>query len=327
MKYLTFISTFLFMTITAFSQWQSNFGIGVDTAHYKLDVDGDINITKGHNYLIDGDPVTPGDSIWKINGDNIFYNGNKIGIGTSEPRVKLHIKDFNSQFFIGYQEAYDGPYINMIGEVAGQTPMLGMGLAQKEYNYYGDVIAHTNWAYIYGNNYNEGIAIIPDLVRSPEGLYVDKNGFVGVGTSKPESKLHVADGDIFISDIEKGIIMKSPDGNCWRGTLDNSGQLKFTRTDCPEINTGDKKKKLISSDNITISPNPTGDNITIESNIDNLSNMKYLVFNISGQVLDSGTILSNLYKIDLSSFSNGIYILKILDGNRNEISSKKIIKE
>ena len=77
----------------------------------------------------------------------------------------------------------------------------------------------SNWnttynAEIWLGNQNHGIAADVDegMVYQTENNHVFKNG------------------DVYIEDIDKGIIMKSPDGRCWRGQLDNNGTLNFTGT-------------------------------------------------------------------------------------------------
>jgi len=66
-----------------------------------------------------------------------------------------------------------------------------------------------------------------------ERARIDKDGNLGIGTSSPVEKLHIANGDIYIEDVSSGVIMKSPDGNCWRLTVDNSGSPVFTSITCP----------------------------------------------------------------------------------------------
>lgn len=61
------------------------------------------------------------------------------------------------------------------------------------------------------------------------------NNYVGIGVSNgqtPKSRLHVFSGDINIDQIGSGIIMKSPDGNCWRITVSNTGTLVSTQIPC-----------------------------------------------------------------------------------------------
>ena len=41
--------------------------------------------------------------------------------------------------------------------------------------------------------------------KSHKGIYYD-SGYIGIGTSEPTAKLQISNGDIYISDIEKGII-------------------------------------------------------------------------------------------------------------------------
>lgn len=64
-------------------------------------------------------------------------------------------------------------------------------------------------------------------------LVVKKNGNIGIGTDLPFSKLQVKHGDVFIEDINRGIIMKSPNGNCWRITVENTGSLESKSIVCP----------------------------------------------------------------------------------------------
>jgi hypothetical protein len=64
-------------------------------------------------------------------------------------------------------------------------------------------------------------------------LNFNVNGNIGINETAPRSKLHLKEGDIYLEEITKGIIMKSPDGNCWRITPNNSGTLDVTGIGCP----------------------------------------------------------------------------------------------
>ena len=64
-------------------------------------------------------------------------------------------------------------------------------------------------------------------------LSAQSNLGIGIGTRIPTAKLEIAEGDVYINDANKGVIMKSPNGNCWRMTVDNNGQPIFTEITCP----------------------------------------------------------------------------------------------
>jgi len=55
---------------------------------------------------------------------------------------------------------------------------------------------------------------------------------VGIGTSAPKTKLHVAGGDVFVSS-PNGLIITSPNGACWRISVSDTGTLSTTSTTCP----------------------------------------------------------------------------------------------
>jgi len=55
---------------------------------------------------------------------------------------------------------------------------------------------------------------------------------VGIGVSDPATKLQVKDGDIFLQTLGSGVILKSPDGNCWKVTVSNTGVLQTSQVPC-----------------------------------------------------------------------------------------------
>lgn len=56
---------------------------------------------------------------------------------------------------------------------------------------------------------------------------------VGIGVSAPAAKLHVSAGDVYIDDPSRGVILKSPNGSCFRLTVSNAGAAVFTAITCP----------------------------------------------------------------------------------------------
>ncbi len=169
--------------------------------------------------------------------------------------------------------------------------------------------------------------------QSYAGYFIGKGYFsdsLGLGTKEPKAKLEVADGDIYISDIEKGIIMKSPDGQCWRGTLDNTGSLTFNQIDCPEVVTSNNsinESSVARNEHVNIFPNPANNYITIELKGLNPENMKYIIYDIAGRLILMSNLNSNLETINISPLQKGTYIVNLTDSNDNQISSRKFVKK
>lgn len=68
---------------------------------------------------------------------------------------------------------------------------------------------------------------------SNERMRIAGNGNVGIGTINPKVKLQVTSGDIYIEDPNRGIILRSPSGNCYRVTIDDAGNFVRTAITCP----------------------------------------------------------------------------------------------
>ena len=52
--------------------------------------------------------------------------------------------------------------------------------------------------------------------------------------SSNQPAFEIRNSDIFINDQTKGIILKSPNGNCWRVTVNNDGNFHSTQINCPD---------------------------------------------------------------------------------------------
>ena len=79
--------------------------------------------------------------------------------------------------------------------------------------------------------------------------------------------------------------------------------------------------------NISVSayPNPTIDFLTIKVEHYKTTNLKYLVFDINGRLLQIQKALGQETKIETNNLVNGSYFVKVMDNN-NEIKVFKIVK-
>lgn len=169
------------------------------------------------------------------------------------------------------------------------------------------------------NNIPNSLAVgfnssIPTLFVSESEFtdYYNGLGKVGIGTSNPVARFQIANGDIFIEDIDRGIVMKSPDGNCWRGTLNNDGQLVFVKlADCISLNLNDNTVQQSTSP-FKIFPNPASNLIKIqcsETEID--KNYTINLFDTIGKKIISIPLTAQLTKLNVSGITSGQYVLTI----------------
>jgi len=272
---------------------------------------------------------------------NIYQNNGNLGIGTSQPETKLRIEG-------NVSAGDDRAFIRLRNTDTGNRATVSLTLESNDKNY-GTAFGFTSESYTGIPDFNKmgvistngkGFSIYSSSDYGSLRFYtnVDQNGIIermrinaegniGIGTKEPAAKLQVADGDIYISDIKKGIIMKSPDGNCWRGKVDNYGKLVFNKIVCPDEEIAIGTDPSVSPVKLVVFPNPSEDNITIKIMQDKIEKPRYLIFNLDGQLKDNGIITSDVQEIDISALTTGIYLLTVYDNNGDLIASEKIIKE
>jgi hypothetical protein len=186
-------------------------------------------------------------SPWVKKGNNVYFNDGKVGIGTLDPDRILHVEKY-----IPDGEIREMVYIRNLS--SSNSAYTGLNLRADDYNY-GLGISFTSSNYNLIQDFHQIASMMTNgrafaiSCTSPEGsirlftntdnngiierMRIDSKGYIGFGTKNPKAKVEVADGDVYISSIDKGIIMISPDGQCWRGTINNSGTLEFTSVECP----------------------------------------------------------------------------------------------
>lgn len=137
--------------------------------------------------------------------DRIYIDtlGN-VGIGTTTPSQKLHI----------------------VGQVRIDDSS-GFGIIRRPDD--------AGMAFAVGNGTNTtfGNFEIANGLGSSVNMIVKDGGNVGIGTTSPNSKLHVEGGDVYVGSIGNGVIIRSPDGMCYRVTVANGGGLVTTAVACP----------------------------------------------------------------------------------------------
>ena len=63
-------------------------------------------------------------------------------------------------------------------------------------------------------------------------MSIGNTGNVGIG-GESTAKLTVGSGDVYLNTIGSGVIMKSPDGNCWKVEVSNTGAMTSVLVACP----------------------------------------------------------------------------------------------
>lgn len=195
--------------------------------------------------ISNGNTIELNTSPWKKNGSSIYYNNGNVGIGLSNPTHKLVIND-NTDIL------EERTFVKLSNESLSSFSTVNLRLFAGENGSFTS-LSHASETYTaspnqadFGQLWTSGAGLLlranGGIIRletsengaSIERIRIDKEGDVGIGTDDPKTKLQVTDGDIYISDITKGVIMRSPDGQCWRMTVTNEGEPQFSMIECPD---------------------------------------------------------------------------------------------
>lgn len=289
----------------------------------------------------------------------VFLNNGYLGLGTSTPSHLLTVtsqainsrnnnnkeelakfslfNDSKSSLIIGNSTTSNDFYVPSIKGFTAMRNQPGLvirGITSTDNDNSNDALVHITPYILDGdtllypkNRHFLGIQGYETGVGQKSLLEIDEKGYVGIGTDDPIAKLHISDGDIYIADINKGIIMKSPDGNSWRGVLDNSGNLIFSLTSSADQAIITKSSNIESIDIVTIYPNPSNDIITISFGLNVSNKNTYTINTLSGSLVELGKLKSKKTSLDITGLSSGIYVLNICDKKGTIIASEKIVKE
>ena len=156
------------------------------------------NTDFSYDYDLTNKPYPTGQEVHGLSGTPVYESGApSFDFGTKTGNFKL------STSSPGYDAGDEIP--NFTGTFLGTAPDMG---------------AHENGTadMVYGTR----------AVFSPTGT-----GNVGIGQDDPKAKLQIKSGDIYLETLNTGVIMKSPDGKCWKLTVDNMGNIITTQVTCP----------------------------------------------------------------------------------------------
>jgi len=267
-----------------------------------------------------------------------------IGVGPNTTNGRL-TNNISSSLMIGFDSQYPtlfvsrpyvaSPYYTTTGRIGiGNVtdPQAKLHLRADEGETASIFLEPTDWtnefnAEIWMGNQTHGISaeLNKGLVFKTEHYYLFNQGNIGVGTEEPATKVHVKSGDIYIEDIDRGIIMKSPDGTCWRGTVNNDGQIVFEALEvCPEDGTTSVSEPSPDNTNVKIYPNPAENQITIEISKLSSNSLNLEIIDELGRTVRSTNISDNKTIISLEDLRPGIYYCRV--SGEDIYNVEKIIK-
>ena len=188
------------------------------------------NYIPGSGININGNIIsaTGGTNFWQPDANGIYYSAGNAGIGgNSLPLTALTLYQTNAfGTGVGLEVTSANAWQTAVTMENNTLPVpnnrFSLCLGGT-----GNLEVHpNNWGIF--NHVGNKWALIINGPSNSVGI-----GMLNIQSEQIKSKLHVFGGDVNIDQIGSGIIMKSPNGSCWRITIDNAGNLVRTAIACP----------------------------------------------------------------------------------------------
>lgn len=130
-------------------------------------------------------------------------------------------------------------------------------------------------------------------------------------------------GDIFLDDIQSGIIMKSPNGQCWRGILTDQGNLTFAPVACPDATTAVNKNSELHK--LKLYPNPTSGVFIVETEKSD-DQKELIICSLDGKILSHIKINSEKTEISTEYYKSGTYLIQLVFNDTIVATEKLVVK-
>jgi hypothetical protein len=130
-------------------------------------------------------------------------------------------------------------------------------------------------------------------------------------------------GDIYLEDINSGIIMKSPNGQCWRGTVTDNGTIQFTQVNCTTVATS-VQTETTGDEKFRIFPNPASHVLNIEIP-EGITNALAIITNLEGRHTSTHQLTRQCTTLDISALPSGAYVVSILVNGSQIIAHQLMI--
>ena len=227
---------------------------------------GNVVTPSNDNWKITGNAASAGQFIGTTNSQDLRFNtegsqkmvvktNGNIGIGTNTPTHRLRVETITDA-----NNPIDRLQMSLHNSSINNESFAGLGISagnagtntwlehlSSTYSIYSPTYSDFNDLGYLVSNGNNGLMLLSGSdglntkIRFAVGsssnipvtrMTLNKTG-LGLGTETPKAKIEVANGDVYVSDATKGIILKSPNGSCWRVTIDNTGNFVRTAITCP----------------------------------------------------------------------------------------------